>query len=73
MTAFRKILGAIGWLILGSLLSLLFYVPFWLAVGTIFYPQIHPDFWRGPATLLPILLSLLVASLLVMLIARKTR
>ena len=73
MSGFGKVLGTFGWLAFGSLLTLLFYLPFWLAVGMVFYPHIHPDFWQGPATLLPILLSPLAASLLVTLIARKTR
>jgi hypothetical protein len=73
LSVFGKILGAIGWLALGSVLTMLFFVPFWLAVGTMFYPHTHPDLWRGPATFLPPLLSCLVASLLVVLIAARAR
>ena len=46
-------------------LTVLLYIPVWLAVGTWLYPHTHPDYWvwAGPSHILPI--SAVIASLIV--------
>lgn len=40
-----KLVQALGWLLLGTALTFLLYLPVWFAFGAIVYGPIHPDYW----------------------------
>jgi hypothetical protein len=63
----------LGWILLGSFLTLALYLPVWLVVGTLAYSGTHPDYWdfNTPVHIFPIAGAL--AALSVLFIRRITR
>ncbi|MFM6832158.1 MAG: hypothetical protein ACKOVA_17725 [Novosphingobium sp.] len=49
-------MSKLAWLVLGSVLTLVLYLPVWLIFGHFFYHGIHPDYWvyATPAYVFPV-------------------
>ena len=65
-SAFAKDRHALGWILVGALLTFVLYLPVWLAFGSFLYHGTHPDYWTlaTPARIFP--LSAVAASAIVM-------